>query len=363
MNWDSALPGELKAHKRGILVLRGPRPRRSVIAAATALVVSLGWAVAGAAAPAMASSCGNNGTTWKQVHLGLLGDGNGGQLAVDMSDSWGGANTCLFVPGITSDFAGSFQVESQTAPSTGGVLGYPDTEIGCSSGYCTTASGLPAPVSANPDPDLSWYYDTADAVRGSKYDAMIDSEFSAACSGSAPPMNAAVAIYTYGYPSYPSIGVPHSGPTVSIEGLDWYTGHFLDGSKYVSQFVLAEPVVQRGQRPHSRRFLPVGPGQPGPQLHAVRGLPADGEHGLRDLERRPGTGHLRVLHRRSPGRGLAHSVSLAVTVGLGLGYTDALAFLLGFVLAVTHGYAHGYAVGLIHGFGHAYAFAVGLVSG
>lgn len=241
MNWDSALPGELKAHKRGILVLRGPRPRRSVIAAATALVVSLGWAVAGGTAPAMASTCGYNGTTWKQVHLGLLGDGNGGQLAVDMSDSWGGANTCLFVPGITSDFAGSFQVESQTAPSTGGVLGYPDTEIGCSSGYCTTASGLPAPVSANPDPDLSWYYDTADAVPGSKYDAMIDSEFSAACSGSAPPMNAAVAIYTYGYPSYPSIGVPHSGPTVSIEGLDWYTGHFLDGSKYVSQFVLAEP--------------------------------------------------------------------------------------------------------------------------
>ena len=92
-----------------------------------------------------------------------------------------------------------------------------------------------------PDPDLSWYYDTADAVPGSKYDAMIDSEFSAACSGSAPPMNAAVAIYTYGHPSYPSIGVPHSGPTVSIEGLDWYTGHFLDGSKYVSQFVLAEP--------------------------------------------------------------------------------------------------------------------------
>ena len=53
--------------------------------------------------------------------------------------------------------SGSFQVESQTAPSTGGVLGYPDTEIGCSSGYCTSASGLPAPVSANPDPDLSWY--------------------------------------------------------------------------------------------------------------------------------------------------------------------------------------------------------------
>jgi hypothetical protein len=241
MHWDSALPGELKAHKRGILVLRGPRPRRSVIAAATALVVSLGWAVAGAAAPAMASSCGNNGTTWKQVHLGLLGDGDGGQLAVDMSDSWGGANTCLYVFGTTSDFGGSWQVQSQTAPYTGGVLGYPDTEIGCSSGYCTTASGLPAPVSANPDPDLTWYYDTNDAVRGSKYDALIDSEFSAACSGSAPPMNAAVAIYTYGYPSYPSIGVPHSGPTVSIDGLDWYTGHFLDGSKYVSQFVLAQP--------------------------------------------------------------------------------------------------------------------------
>ncbi len=189
----------------------------------------------------MASACGNGGTTWKQVHLGLFNDGTGGQQAVDMADSWGGANTCLYVPGLTSDFLGAFAVQNQTANPTGGVLGYPSTEIGCSSGYCTTGSGLPAPVSASPDPAITWGYDTVDPVAGSKYDALIDNEFSAACSGTAPAMNAAVAVYTYGSPSYPSIGVPNSGPTVSIDGYDWYTGHFLDGSKYVSQFVLAEP--------------------------------------------------------------------------------------------------------------------------
>jgi hypothetical protein len=54
-------------------------------------------------------------------------------------------------------------------------------------------------------------------------------------------MNAAVGIYTDGFPSYKSIGVPYSGPTVRIDGYDWYIGHFVNGSKYGSQFVLAQP--------------------------------------------------------------------------------------------------------------------------
>ncbi len=51
-------------------------------------------------------------------------------------------------------------------------------------------------------------------------------------------MNAAVAIYTDGFPSYKSIAVPYSGPTVRIDGYDRYTGHFLNGSKCGSQFGL-----------------------------------------------------------------------------------------------------------------------------
>lgn len=198
--------------------------------------------VAGTAAPAMASACQNGGTTWKQVHLGQFLDGTGGQQAVDMADSWGGANTCLYVPGTTSDFMGAFAVQSQSASPNGSVLGFPSTEIGCASGYCTPGSGLPALVSANPDPAIYWDYDTADVVAGSKYDALIDSWFSAACSGASPQMNAVVGVYTDGYPSYPSIGVPaYYGPTVSIDGLDWYTAHFLDGSTYATQFVLTTP--------------------------------------------------------------------------------------------------------------------------
>ena len=161
--------------------------------------------------------------------------------ALDQANSWGGGNACLLVPGSISAFAGAFTVASQTAAATGGVLSYPNTGIGCSSGYCTTSSGLPFPVSASPDPAITWAYNPIGAAWGSKYDTLIDSEFSASCSGAAPSMNAAVGIYTDGYPSYKSIGVPYSGPTVSIDGYNWYTGHFVNGGKYGSQFVLAQP--------------------------------------------------------------------------------------------------------------------------
>ncbi len=223
-------------------MLGRPRLGKPLVAAAAALTLSCGGILVATAAPAMAASCNSGvGTTWAIAHLGINSDGSGGQQAVDQGDSWGGGNACLVMPGSTSAFAGAFAVQSQTAAMTGGVLSYPNTGIGCSSGYCTTQSGLPFAVSANPDPAITWGYDTIDAVPGSKYDTLIDSEFSASCSGSAPAMNAAVAIYTDGFPSYKSIGVPYSGPTVSIDGYDWYTGHFLNGSKYGSQFVLAEP--------------------------------------------------------------------------------------------------------------------------
>lgn len=223
-------------------MLGRPRLRKPVVAAAAALAVSCGGILVATAAPAMAASCNSGaGTTWAISHLGSFGDGSGGQQAVNQADSWGGGNACLFMPLTTSASAAAFEVESQTAVGTGGVLSYPNTGIGCSSGYCTTNSGLPFAVSANPDPALNWGYDTTNAAPGSKYDTMIDSEFSASCSGAAPPMNAAVAIYTDGFPSYKSIGIPYSGPTVHIDGYDWYTGHFLNGSKYGSQFVLAQP--------------------------------------------------------------------------------------------------------------------------
>ena len=222
-------------------MLGRPRLGKPLVAAAAALTLSCGGILVATAAPAMAASCNSGiGTTWAIAHLGINSDGSGGQQAVDQADSWGGGNACLLMPGSTSASAGAFVVQSQTAAATGGVLSYPNTGIGCSSGYCTTQSGLPFAVSANPDPAITWGYDTIDAVPGSKYDTLIDSEFSASCSGSAPAMNAAVAIYTDGFPSYKSIGVPYSGPTVSIDGYDWYTGHFLNGSKYGSQFVLAE---------------------------------------------------------------------------------------------------------------------------
>lgn len=212
--------------------------RLAALAGAGGLVLS-GVLLSGA--PAMAASCGTGGTTWTTAHLGVVGTG-GGQQSVVQADPWGspGADTCLTVPGTTSAYASAFTVQSQTAAFTGGVLAYPNAGFGCSSGYCTTGdSYLPVAVSTDPYPIVNWTYSGSGAATGSEYDAAIDSEFSAACTGSSPAMNESIIVYTDAYPNATTIGIPHSGTEVLIGGNEWYTAHFLDGSKYVTQFAAA----------------------------------------------------------------------------------------------------------------------------
>ena len=210
-------------------MLGRPRLRKPLVAAAAALTVSLGGLLVGTAAPAMAASCDSGaGTTWSLTHLGYNGDGTGNQQAVTTASNWGGDNVCLDVPGTNSGWAGSFLVQNQpSAAFNGNVLAFPDTNIGCEGGYCSWQSGLPAPVSANPDPILTWNYTLSNAAPDSMYDALIDNEFSASCSGANPASNANIAIYLYASNPLTKLGLASANP-VWISGHLWYTLHVRD---------------------------------------------------------------------------------------------------------------------------------------
>jgi hypothetical protein len=217
------------------------RNRIAAWAGSAALVLGPVLGIGMSAAPAGAAACGTGGTTWEAVHLGSPG----GQAAIDQVDDWGGANTCLTVPGSTAAYAGEFTVQSQSTAYTGGVLGYPNTSQGCSGGACSSPdTQLPVAISTSPDPYLTdWTYDLTGVASGSRYDTLLDSEFSASCTGSSPTMNASVGIYGDAAPSYTSFGIPHSGTTYTISGHSWYVGHFMSGSKAVSQFVSVTPTT------------------------------------------------------------------------------------------------------------------------
>ena len=107
------------------------------------------------------------------------------------------------------------------------MLAFPDTNSGCEGGYCSWQSGLPAQVSTNPDPILTWNYYLSNAAPDSMYDALIDNEFSASCSGSNPASNANIAIYLYASNPLTKLGLA-SGNPVWIAGHQWYTLHVRD---------------------------------------------------------------------------------------------------------------------------------------
>ena len=220
------------------------RLRKPLVAAAAALAVSFGGLLVGSAAPAMAASCDSGaGTTWALTHLGYNSDGTGNQQAVTTASNWGGDNVCLDVPGTNSGWAGSFLVQNRpSAAFNGNVLAYPDTNIGCEGGYCSWQSGLPAQVSTGPDPILTWDYTLSNAAPDSMYDALIDNEFSASCSGANPAFNANIAIYLYASNPLTKLGLA-SGNPVYIAGHMWYTLHVRDMQggiyDYKTEFVAA----------------------------------------------------------------------------------------------------------------------------
>jgi hypothetical protein len=152
---------------------------------------------------ASASAC----THW------ALGEEASGTQGVINADNWGGGNACLNVDG-----GADFSVASQSIPYTGGVLAYPDVNIGCSGGYCTNGSGLPVLESAAA-PVVTW--STVNSSPGSRFDTTLDMLFSNTFTSS-PPIDAEVMVMINSS-GYKSLGLPGPGsPIVAIDGTLWY---------------------------------------------------------------------------------------------------------------------------------------------
>jgi hypothetical protein len=178
---------------------------RHFCAAAGALIIAAGLTLAGGvrAQPASASTC----TKW------ALGQEASGTQVVINADNWGGGNACLTVDG-----GADFSVASQSIPYTGGVLAYPDVNIGCSGGYCTTDSGLPVSESAAA-PVVTW--STVNSSPGSKFDTALDLLFSNTFTSS-PPVDAEVMVMINSS-GYTALGLPGPGsPITLIDGTLWY---------------------------------------------------------------------------------------------------------------------------------------------
>jgi hypothetical protein len=79
------------------------------------------------------------------------------------SDNWGGRTVCVTNSGGTANFTATKSAGSYT----GGVLAYPDINVGCQGGYCTTSSELPAAESSI-TPEVTW--STNSPQNGSKFD-------------------------------------------------------------------------------------------------------------------------------------------------------------------------------------------------
>jgi hypothetical protein len=192
---------------------------RRITAATGALILAAGLALAAGieGQAASASTC----TTWK------LGEETSGTQVLISANNWGGGNACVNVDG-----GADFSVASQSMPYTAGVLAYPDVNVGCSGGYCTTNSGLPVSESAAA-PVVTW--STVNSSPGSKFDTTLDLLFSNTLNSS-PPINGEVMVMINSS-GYAALGLPGPGsPIVAIDGMLWYYKTRTTGSWPLTQF-------------------------------------------------------------------------------------------------------------------------------
>jgi hypothetical protein len=178
-----------------------------------ALIIAAGLTLTGGirVQAASADTC----TKWAQGK-----EASGTQVVIN-ADNWGGGNACVNVDG-----GADFSVASQSVPYMSRVLAYPDVNIGCSGGYCTTNSGLPVPESTAA-PIVTW--STVNNSPGSKFDTALDMIFSDTFTSS-PPIDAEVMVMINSS-GYTALGLPGPGsPIVTIDGTLWYYEYKTTGS-------------------------------------------------------------------------------------------------------------------------------------
>ena len=185
-------------------------PRRISYVAAILFISTCGFSALAAVPAAKAVSCPSGQLSWQTV---MQSDN---VQAVLNSDNWGGGTACETNNGNTA----SFTIAQSAGTYTGGVLSYPDINVGCQGGYCTTSSGLPAPESSI-EPEVTW--STANSPQsGSKFDTGIDSWFASSGSEGSRPTPSGEVMVVINCSNFSGLGLPNSGTQVSIDGYTWY---------------------------------------------------------------------------------------------------------------------------------------------
>ena len=154
----------------------------------------------------------------------------------------GRSSACLTIGANGADFT----IQSQTINGVpgGNPVAFPDTNIGCEGGFCTSTANqrqaLPgAYASISPKVTATW---TGSALLA-RYEELIDSAWSIDYSGiTRHPVTASVGIYLNYVPSASSLGLPNSGAKVAIAGMQWWTVQSIHNGATFTQFVAVHPV-------------------------------------------------------------------------------------------------------------------------
>jgi hypothetical protein len=209
--------------------MRGPWLRIDLLAGALFFTTVAAFSTVGAAPAAMAAGCQGGQTSWMTVKQ------SNNVQAVLNSDNWGGGTTCL----TNSGGAANFTVAQSAGNYTGSVLAYPNINVGCQGGYCSTSSELPAAESSI-TPEVTW--STNSPQNGSKFDTGIDSWFASSGSEGAKPTPTGEVMVVINSSNFAALGLPQSGTPVSIDGYQWYVKYSPAGSRGwpYTQYALAQ---------------------------------------------------------------------------------------------------------------------------
>jgi len=211
--------------------VRAPRPIPYLVA--ILFISACGFSVLVAAPTAMAVTCPSGQSSWLTV---MQSDNIQGVLN---SDNWGGGTVCVTNNGDRANYT----VAQSAGNYTGKVLSYPDINVGCEGGYCTTSSGLPA-LESSIEPEVTW--STANRTRnGSKFDTGIDSWFASSGSEGSNPTPSGEVMVVINSSDFSGLGLPDSGTQVSIDGYMWYVRYSPSGSRGwpYTQYALAQGSV------------------------------------------------------------------------------------------------------------------------